>query len=206
LGGPSTFYFKIRSGLGVQSGTVRSGPGVQSGPRSRTVHVPVRSTGRHGTGRHGPFSGEGRTEPPLDRTVSGPQSDHGPVWSGPRSRSGPGRVGPYGQFQISSANICSLILNPLCKIIYPLLIEPSNLAMFQENTTESTKITPHKIYSQSAVCREECNSEASERRTNENITRGIVCCSNCHSGLWCDFVSVPSWEMKRRSVFVLQKL
>jgi hypothetical protein len=52
----------------------RSGPGVQDGP----VHGSVRSTVRS-TGRHGPFSGEGRTDPPLDRTVVGHETVHGPV-------------------------------------------------------------------------------------------------------------------------------
>jgi hypothetical protein len=44
---------------------------------------PVRSTGRYGTGRHGLFLGEGRTDPPLDQTVIG----HGPAMV----RSGTGR-------------------------------------------------------------------------------------------------------------------
>jgi hypothetical protein len=77
---------------GVRSGTVPHGP--RSGP--------VRSTVRYGMGRHGPFLGEGRTDPPLDRTGTGHGPVHGPVRSGPRSRSGPGRVGPCGLFQISS--------------------------------------------------------------------------------------------------------
>jgi hypothetical protein len=52
-----------------------------SGPVHGPTRFTVRSTGRHGTGRHGPFSGEGRTDSPLDRTVVGygPVHDHDPV-------------------------------------------------------------------------------------------------------------------------------
>jgi hypothetical protein len=69
-------------------GPVRST--VPHGPRSG----PVRSTGRHGTGRHGPFSDEGRTDPPLDRTVIGHSPVHGPatVRSTVTVRSGTGRT------------------------------------------------------------------------------------------------------------------
>jgi hypothetical protein len=40
--------------------------------------------GWHGTGRHGPFSGEGWTDPQLDRTVVGHGTvhGHGPVQDG----------------------------------------------------------------------------------------------------------------------------
>jgi hypothetical protein len=49
--------------------------GGRSGLRSRTV----RSMGRHGTGRHGPFSSEKRTGPPLDRTKTRHEMVHDPA-------------------------------------------------------------------------------------------------------------------------------
>jgi hypothetical protein len=36
---------------------------------------PVRSTGPHGTGLHGPVLGERKTGPPLNRTVIGHETD-----------------------------------------------------------------------------------------------------------------------------------
>jgi hypothetical protein len=53
----------------------------------------------HGTGRHGSFSDERKTDPPLDQTVVG----HGPVRPDPRSRSVPERIGPSGPFQNSTS-------------------------------------------------------------------------------------------------------
>jgi hypothetical protein len=66
-----------RSGPSAGSGPVRVGGSVWdrlgSGPRRFSpqfcaVHGLVRSMGPHGTSRHGPFSGERRTSPPMDRT------------------------------------------------------------------------------------------------------------------------------------------
>jgi hypothetical protein len=45
--------------------------------------------GPHGTSRHGPFSGERRTDPPLDRTVVVHRTVHDPAMI----RSGPVRDG-----------------------------------------------------------------------------------------------------------------
>jgi hypothetical protein len=46
--------------------------------------VGVRSIGPHGTGRHGPLSDEGKTDPPLDRTKArhGTGTDSATVRSG----------------------------------------------------------------------------------------------------------------------------
>jgi hypothetical protein len=51
--------------------------------------------GRHETGRHSPFSSEGRTDPPLDRTVVGHGTVHGPAMarSDPVHGHGPVRDG-----------------------------------------------------------------------------------------------------------------
>jgi hypothetical protein len=64
------------SSLSTLFNSVRVGEGspVQFGP----VHGPARSTVRF-TGRHGPFLSEGRTDSPLDRTVVGHKTVHGPT-------------------------------------------------------------------------------------------------------------------------------
>jgi hypothetical protein len=58
---------------------INNGGPVRNGPFHGPARSTVRSTGRHGTGWHGPFSGEGRTDPLLDRTVVGHGTVHGPA-------------------------------------------------------------------------------------------------------------------------------
>jgi hypothetical protein len=73
----------------------RSGPGVRDG----TVRSRVRSGPVHGSARDG--STRSIFEWKKDRPTVGP--DRGRVRSGPRSRSGPGRIGPSSPFQYSTS-------------------------------------------------------------------------------------------------------
>jgi hypothetical protein len=54
----------------------KNDPGGRSGPGGGG---PVQSMGRHETDRHGLFSGEGSSDPPLDQTVVGHGTVHGPI-------------------------------------------------------------------------------------------------------------------------------
>jgi hypothetical protein len=85
-------------------------------------------------GLHGSILDEGRTGPSLDMTVVGHETGTGlaTVWSGPRSRVGPGRIEPNGPFQNSrcTVKIITIFNFPLKFLTYFISSSKSNITFF----------------------------------------------------------------------------
>jgi hypothetical protein len=101
--------------------------------------------GPHGTGLHGPFSVEGRTDPPLDRTGVGYGTVHGPVQSTVTVWSGTGwivRSISNHQAEVETTGETKLVAG--AELIYHLCIYIKSEAMGVSQSTKSLMI--HILY------------------------------------------------------------